>query len=105
MTELQELETGVVLKLLIPTPNSTNKCGFNTDRYVLDPRATVARDYKYLKFLGILFGVAMRTKKPLDLHLARPMWKLLAGMNMTHDDLEEVQFMGMGYSVTNQIYV
>ncbi len=86
---LQELETGIV-KLFIPTPNATNKCGFNTDRFVVNPKITVAKDYKYLKFLGILFGVAMRTKKPLDLHLAQPMWKLLAGMNLTTDDLEEV---------------
>ena len=75
----QELESGIA-KLLIPTPNATNKCGFNTDRYVLSPQA---RDYSHLKFLGILLGVAMRTRKPLDLHLAQPMWKLLAGMNLT----------------------
>lgn len=78
-------------KLLIPAPNATNKCGFNTDRYVFDPRATVARNYKQLKFLGVLFGVAMRTRKPLDLHLAQPMWKLLAGMTLTPEDIEEVR--------------
>ena len=37
----------------------------------------------------------MRTKKPLDLHLAQPMWKLLAGMNLTSEDLEEVDLMAM----------
>lgn len=78
------------MKLLIPTPNATNKCGFNTDRFVLNPQATVSADYDHLRFLGILLGVAMRTKKPLDLHLALPIWKLLAGMNLTPDDLEEV---------------
>lgn len=86
----QELESDV-LDLLIPTPNTHNSCGFNTDRYVLNPRATVAGgSYKHLKFLGILLGVAMRTRKPLDLHLALPMWKLLAGMSLTPVDLEEV---------------
>ena len=44
-----------------------------------------------MKFLGILFGVAMRTKKPLDLFLAPPMWKLVAGMKLTVEDLEEVR--------------
>ena len=34
------------------------------------------------RFLGILFGVAIRTKKPLDLHLAPFVWKLLAGMQI-----------------------
>ena len=79
-----------MVKLLIPAPNATNKCSFNADRFVFNPKATVAKYYNHLKFLGILFGVAMRTKKPLDLHLAQPMWKLLVGMSLTPDDLEEV---------------
>lgn len=82
---------GGVVNLLIPTPNATNKCGFNTDRFVLNPQISVTRDSNHLKFLGIMLGVAMRTRKPLDLHLARPMWKLLAGMCLTPDDLEEVR--------------
>ncbi len=32
----------------------------------------------------------MRTKKPLDLFLAPCMWKLIAGMTLTLEDLEEV---------------
>ena len=87
---LQEMEHGMV-KLLIPTPNSANKIGFNTDRYVFDPTCTTPTDIRHLKFLGLLFGVAMRTKKPLNLHLARPVWKLLAGMTLTPEDLEEVR--------------
>ena len=78
------------MKLLIQTPNAKNKCGFNTDRYVFDPTCTSPKDMKHFQFLGVLFGVAMRTKKPLDLHLAQPMWKLLAGMVLTSEDLEEV---------------
>lgn len=42
------------------------------------------------KFLGILFGVSIRTKKPLDLHLAPCVWKLVAGMELRVEDLEEV---------------
>lgn len=83
------MEQGVI-KMLIPTPNGTNKIGFNTDRYVFDPTCTTPKDIRHLKFLGLIFGVAMRTRKPLNLHLARPMWKLLAGMTITADDLEEV---------------
>ena len=44
----------------------------------------------HLKFLGVLFGVAIRTKKPLQLHIAPPMWKLLVGMSLTMKDLEDV---------------
>ena len=83
-----------MVKLLIPTPNAANKLGFNTDRFVFDPSCTTAKDMKHFKFLGILFGVAMRTKKPLDLHLAQAMWKLLAGMSLTQEDLEEVCWEG-----------
>lgn len=42
------------------------------------------------KFLGILFGVAVRTKKPLDLHLAPLVWKQLVGIPLSPDDIEEV---------------
>lgn len=83
------MENGAV-NLLIPAPNAVNKCGYNTDRFVINPELSVAKDYKSLKFLGVLLGVAMRTKKPLDLHLARPMWKLLTGLKLTPEDLEEV---------------
>ena len=76
--------------MLIPTPNGTNKIGYNTDRFVFDPTCTSPKDIRHLKFLGLMFGVAIRTRKPLNLHLARPMWKLLAGMTITPDDLEEV---------------
>lgn len=43
------------------------------------------------KFLGILFGVAVRTKKPLDLHLAPLVWKQLVGIPLSPDDIEEVR--------------
>ncbi|XP_064390094.1 probable E3 ubiquitin-protein ligase HERC1 isoform X2 [Halichondria panicea] len=85
----EEMEKGEV-KIFIQTPNARNKCGFNTDRYVFDPTCTLSKDLKHLKFVGILFGVAMRTRKPLDLHLAQPMWKMLAGMTLTSEDLEEI---------------
>ena len=86
------------MKVLIQAPNARNKCGFNTDRFVFDPTCTNPKDFKHLKFVGILFGVAMRTKKPLDLHLAQPMWKLLAGMTLTAEDLEEVLYMYGSYT-------
>ena len=45
---LQELEGGVV-KLMMATPNSRNKCGFNTDRFVLDPSCTSSKELKHLR--------------------------------------------------------
>ena len=78
------------MSLLIPTPNAVHKCGSNTDRFVINPEVSVTKDNQFLQFLGILLGIAMRTRKPMDLHLARPMWKLLAGLSLSPDDLEEV---------------
>lgn len=87
----QELKTGVV-PLLIPTPNARNECGYNRDHFLLNSALTAEDDLQLFKFLGILVGVAMRTKKPLDLSLAPCVWKQLAGMPLTQDDLEEVRF-------------
>ncbi|XP_067667414.1 probable E3 ubiquitin-protein ligase HERC1 [Haliotis asinina] len=90
ITEMcMELESGVV-PLLIPTPNARNESGNNRDRFLLNPSLTSEENMVLFRFLGILFGVAVRTKKPLDLHLAPCVWKLIAGMPLKVEDLEEV---------------
>jgi len=76
--------------LLIATPNATNEIGYNRDRFLLNTSLTSEEHLRMFHFLGILLGVAVRTKKPLDLYLAPPVWKQLAGMPLTSDDLEEV---------------
>ena len=45
------------------------------------------------RFLGILMAVAIRTKKPLDLHLAPWVWKQLCSMPLGGPDLEEVDLL------------
>jgi len=87
---VQEMKSGVV-PLLISTPNATNDVGYNRDRFLLNPTLTSEEHLRMFGFLGILLGVAVRTKKPLDLYLAPPVWKQLAGMTLTSDDLEEVR--------------
>ncbi|PVD19395.1 hypothetical protein C0Q70_19883 [Pomacea canaliculata] len=90
ITEMcQELESGAV-PLLIQTPNSKNESGNNRDRFLLNPGMISEDSVALWKFLGILFGVSIRTKKPLDLHLAPCVWKLVAGMELRVEDLEEV---------------
>lgn len=39
----------------------------------------------------MLLGIAIRTGSPLSLNLAEPVWKQLAGMNLTIADLSEVR--------------
>uniref|UniRef100_A0A3Q1JCX7 HECT-type E3 ubiquitin transferase n=1 Tax=Anabas testudineus TaxID=64144 RepID=A0A3Q1JCX7_ANATE len=93
ITEMcQELETGVV-DLLIPSPNATAEVGYNRDRFLLNPSACLEEHMLQFKFLGILMGVAIRTKKPLDLHLAPLVWKQLCCIPLMLEDLEEVDLL------------
>ncbi|ESN90899.1 hypothetical protein HELRODRAFT_104310 [Helobdella robusta] len=85
----EELKSGVV-PLLIPTPNSKSDEGYNKDKYLLNPSLTSVDWLSQYKFLGILIGVAIRTKKPLDLPLAPIVWKALCGLPLTAQDIEEV---------------
>lgn len=78
------------VKLLIPTPNSTVDVGFNRDRFLLNPAMTSYEALRHFKFLGILMGVSIRTKKPLNLHLAPSVWKQLVGIELKLSDIEEV---------------
>ena len=80
------------MPLLILTPNGNNETGYNRDRYLLNPQAKSDDSLAMFKFLGILLGVAIRTKKPLDLHLAPMVWKQLAGMPLSGEDLEDVRY-------------
>ncbi|CAB3370488.1 Hypothetical predicted protein [Cloeon dipterum] len=90
ITEMcQELTTNAV-PLLLATPNSVNDTGYNRDKFILNPQLTSPLHLSWFKFLGILFGVAIRTKKPLAVPLAPIVWKLLVGDFVTIDDLEEV---------------
>lgn len=40
--------------------------------------------------LGMLLGIAVRTGSPLNLSLAEPVWKQLAGMKLSLTDLNEI---------------
>ncbi|KAK2499134.1 hypothetical protein MC885_001338, partial [Smutsia gigantea] len=93
ITEMcQELETGIV-DLLIPSPNATAEVGYNRDRFLFNPSACLDEHLMQFKFLGILMGVAIRTKKPLDLHLAPLVWKQLCCVPLILEDLEEVDLL------------
>ncbi|XP_062597974.1 E3 ubiquitin-protein ligase HERC2-like [Saccostrea cucullata] len=42
------------------------------------------------KFLGVLFGIAIRSGSPLSLNIAEPVWKQVAGMPLSISDLAEI---------------
>lgn len=62
-------------------------------RFLFNPSACLDEHLMQFKFLGILMGVAIRTKKPLDLHLAPLVWKQLCCVPLTLEDLEEVDLL------------
>lgn len=62
-------------------------------RFLLNPAALSKDHTVQLRFLGILMAVAIRTKKPLDLHLAPWVWKQLCSMPLGEPDLEEVDLL------------
>ena len=59
-------------------------------RFLLNPACTCDSDMEMFTFLGILMGVAIRTRKPLDLHLAPLVWKQLTNVPPVPEDIEEV---------------
>ncbi|XP_073979432.1 probable E3 ubiquitin-protein ligase HERC1 isoform X3 [Rhodnius prolixus] len=90
ITEMcEELLNGSSVPLLIVTPNTLNETGYLRDRYLLNPSLTEQRHLNWFKFLGILFGVAIRTKKPVALPLSPIVWKLIVKQTVTWEDLEE----------------
>uniref|UniRef100_A0A8C3HB65 E3 ubiquitin-protein ligase HERC2 n=1 Tax=Chrysemys picta bellii TaxID=8478 RepID=A0A8C3HB65_CHRPI len=85
----EELQNGLT-PLLIVTPNGRDESGANRDCFLLNPAAKSLLHMNMFRFLGVLLGVAIRTGSPLSLNLAEPVWKQLAGMNLTIADLSEV---------------
>lgn len=63
------------------------------NRFLFNPSACLDDHMLQFKFLGILMGVAIRTKKPLDLHLAPLVWKQLCCIPLQLEDLEEVDLL------------
>ncbi|XP_025832237.1 E3 ubiquitin-protein ligase HERC2 [Agrilus planipennis] len=84
-----ELQNGS-LPLFIPTPNGRDESGTNRDCFLLNPSSKSCLHLNMFRFLGVLMGIAIRTGSPLSLSLAEPVWKQLAGMELTPGDLTEV---------------
>lgn len=60
---------------------------------MLNPAACSDDHLVQFRFLGILMAVAIRTKKPLDLHLAPWVWKQMCCIPLGAADLEEVDLL------------
>ncbi len=69
-----DLMSGAV-PLFIPCPNNVHGVGLNRDRRILNPSATSPLALAMLNFVGVLMGVACRTRFPLPLFLPAIVWK------------------------------
>lgn len=63
------------------------------ERFLLNPAAFSEDHMIQFRFLGVLMAVAIRTRKPLDLHLAPWVWKQLCSIPLGGSDLEEVDLL------------
>ena len=64
-------------------------CKCPTKRNVPNPRATSKTALEMLEFVGVLVGIAMRTKNPLALDMPSVVWKRLCGEEVTFNDIVE----------------
>uniref|UniRef100_A0A3Q2Y7Y6 E3 ubiquitin-protein ligase HERC2 n=1 Tax=Hippocampus comes TaxID=109280 RepID=A0A3Q2Y7Y6_HIPCM len=89
IAEMCEELQNALTPLLIVTPNGRDESGANRDCFLLNPAAKSQLHMSMFRFL-VLLGIAIRSGSPLSLNLAEPVWKQLAGMNLTIADLSEV---------------
>ena len=59
---------------------------YNEKKLISNPMVA----YMYSLFVGMLFGIAIRTGSPLSLNIAEPVWKQVAGMPLSLSDLAEI---------------
>ena len=85
-----ELGNTSTLPLFMATPNGRDESGTSRDCLLLNSSLASQQHMNQFRFLGILMGIAVRTGSPLSLNLAEPMWKLLAGSQLTLNDITEV---------------
>lgn len=74
--------------LFMPTPNNLRKTGTDRGRYMARPSATQPWELAMFEFVGRFMGIALRTRKPLDLNLSRLFWRRLVGQEVTKVDIK-----------------
>lgn len=72
------------LPLFILCPNGKNDVGLNREKYILNPSCTSSLQLSMYEFVGVLIGIALRTKFTLPLDLPSIFWKQLIGEKNSH---------------------
>jgi len=88
--ELQEASAEAshsTLGLLVPTPNQQMQFGEGRDRFQPRPQASAPTALRQWRALGVLMGVALRTRVLLTLQWPSAVWRALAGQPVSSHDL------------------
>lgn len=78
------------LPLFIRTPNGRADVGLNRDAFVPRTSSKSLLHARLYKFLGRLFGLALRTKTLMNLNFPSIVWKPMVGDEVTEDDVKAV---------------
>jgi len=78
--------------LFIPCPNSESHLmdASSRNKFTIKPSATSSLDLRMWDFLGMLFGICIRTGVKLGLDLAPFVWKPLSGVSLSRQDLFDI---------------
>ena len=76
------------MPLFAESPNGVNSVGLHREKRVLNPAATLPLHLEMYKFVGVLMGMALRSKFVLPLDLCPGVWKLIIGDELCEEDLE-----------------
>jgi len=74
--------------LFMESPNGANNVGLHREKRVINPAATSPLQLEMFKFVGVLMGMALRSKFVLPLDLSPGVWKLIIGEELGEEDLE-----------------
>jgi hypothetical protein len=86
MTQFCEDLRSKELGLFTPCPNAKEEIGINQDKFVPCAKEHLAQ----YRFVGMLLGIALRTRNSLELALPSIVWKPLVRQRLDRSDLEAI---------------
>lgn len=91
--ELQAVGEKQSVNILIPIPNDRGASNDPDDKieFLLQPMTVPPKNaIAHLTAFGIFLGLAVRSQKPLGLHLAHLFWRRLVGLDVRESDVESI---------------
>jgi hypothetical protein len=76
--------------LFILCPNGKNSVGLNREKWIPNPSQTSSTCLKMYEFVGVLIGIALRTKQTLGFDFSSILWKKLLNREPNLEDLEAI---------------